>query len=159
VLSSGLRVGNQRRTEEVMFARILVPTDFSPSCAAALDYARVLAARFGATLHLLHVLENDFLRPMIPDPETVEAATLRQLRELLTADERERGAVCDVLRSDAVADEIVSYARSHKIDLVVIGVHDRSALAHLVKGRVAERVVRTADCMVLTSPEVTSSAA
>ena len=142
-----------------MFSRILVPTDFSACSATALDYARILAARFGASLHLLHVLENDFLRPMVVDPHTVEAGVLRQLHELLTIEDRERGAVPVVLRSDAVADAIVSYARSVGIDLIVMGTHGRAGLAHLLKGSVAERVVRTAPCMVLTDREAMTKAA
>ena len=142
-----------------MFTHILVPIDFSASSAAALDYARALAGRFDASLHLLHVLENDFLRPMVADPRAAEIAALRQLDELLTADERQRGAVTEVLRSDAVADEIVAYARSNSIDLIVMGTHGRTGLAHLLKGSVAERVARTAPCTVLTSREAMVKAA
>jgi nucleotide-binding universal stress UspA family protein len=142
-----------------MFTRILVPIDFSASSGAALDYARMLAARFGASLHLLHVLENDFLRPILADPQAVETGALRQLRELLTAEDRTRGAVPVVLRSDAVAEEIVSYARSNGIDLIVMGTHGRNGLAHLLKGSVAERVVRTAPCVVLTGREAITKAA
>jgi nucleotide-binding universal stress UspA family protein len=133
-----------------MFTRILVPIDFSASSGGALEYARKLAARFGASLHLLHVLENDFLRPTVADPQAVEAGALRQLRELLTAEDHQRGAVPVVLRSDAVAEEIVSYARSNGVDLIVMGTHGRNGIAHLLQGSVAERVVRTAPCMVLT---------
>lgn len=142
-----------------MFTRILVPTDFSVPSAAALDYARTLAARFGASLHVLHVLENDFLRPMVADPRAAETAALRQLGELLTVEERQRGAVTAVLRSDAVAEEIVDYARSNGVDLIVIGSHGRTGLAHLLQGSVAERVVRTAPCMVLTSRDAMTKAA
>ena len=142
-----------------MFTRILVPIDFSGASGAALNYARALAARFNARLHLLHVLENDFLRPTVADPQTVETGTLRQLWDLLTAEDLKRGAVPVVLRSDAVADEIVSYARSNGIDLIVMGTHGRSGLAHLLKGSVAERVVRTAPCIVLTGREAVTKAA
>ncbi len=41
-------------------ARILVPTDFSPPSAAALAMAKALAVRFGASIHLLHVLEDPY---------------------------------------------------------------------------------------------------
>jgi nucleotide-binding universal stress UspA family protein len=105
------------------------------------------------------VLENDFLRPTAADPQTVETGTLRQLRELLTAEDLKRGAVPVVLRSDAVAEEIVSYARSNGIDVIVMGTHGRSGLAHLLTGSVAERVVRTAPCMVLTGRELMTKAA
>ncbi len=43
-----------------MFTRILVPTDFSEPSEAALDYARVLAGKFGASLHVLHVFDAPF---------------------------------------------------------------------------------------------------
>ena len=43
-----------------MFTRILVPTDFSEPSEAALDYARALAGKFGASLHVLHVFDAPF---------------------------------------------------------------------------------------------------
>ena len=136
-----------------MFTRILVPIDFSASSGGALEYARKLAARFGASLHLLHVLENDFLRPTVADPQTVEAGALRQLRELLTAEDHRRGALPVVLRSDAVAEEIVSYARSNDVDLIVIATHGYTGWKHFAIGSTAERVVRAAPCPVLVVRE------
>ena len=44
-----------------MFNRILVPTDFSPPSDAALEYARILAAQFGSTLRILHVVDDQLL--------------------------------------------------------------------------------------------------
>jgi nucleotide-binding universal stress UspA family protein len=55
-----------------------------------------------------------------------------------------------VLVSNATAETIVDYARHHSIDLIVMGTHGRAAVAHLLMGSVAERVVRTASCPVLT---------
>ena len=45
---------------------------------------------------------------------------------------------------------IVEAAKMRKADLIVMGTHGRGALAHLVLGSVAERVLRTAQCPVLT---------
>jgi nucleotide-binding universal stress UspA family protein len=133
-----------------MFTRILVPTDFSPASDNALRYARALAAKFGAALEVLHVLDNDFLRAVVTDPHDVEMGALKKVQSLLTAGERERGAMALVMRSDDPADEIVSYARSTPIDLIVMGTHGRHGVAHLLMGSVAEKIVRDAPCPVMT---------
>lgn len=54
------------------------------------------------------------------------------------------------VRVENVADEITTYARQHAIDLIVIGTHGHTGLKHAVLGSIAEKVVRTADCPVLT---------
>lgn len=134
-----------------MFTRILVPTDFSPPSDAALAYARTLAGTFRAKLLVLQVLESEFLRAVVADPHDLETAALRQLQEHLTDDDRRRlHAVAVIERSDEPADEIISYARSGNVDLIVMGTHGRSGLAHLLMGSVAEKVVRSAPCPVMT---------
>ena len=132
-----------------MFARVLVPTDFSAPSDAALEYARVVVKAFGASLHVLHVLPNVFLRPMANDPHAIENGALSQLRDWLAGDDQ-RPAAASVARSDEPPDEIVSYARSNEIDLIVMGTHGRSGVTHFLVGSVAETVVRTAPCPVLT---------
>ncbi len=68
-----------------------------------------------------------------------------------TADDRSQLHACTVLEtSDEPADAITRYARCANIDLIVMGTHGRSGLSHLLVGSVAERVVRTAPCPVLT---------
>ena len=136
-----------------MFTRILVPTDFSPASGAALQYARVLASKFGASLEVLHVLDNDFLRAVVTDPRDVEAGASQKVQSLLTATERAHGATALVKRSDDPADEIVSYAKSAGVDLIVMGTHGRHGVAHLLMGSVAEKIVRDAPCPVMTVRE------
>jgi nucleotide-binding universal stress UspA family protein len=135
----------------IVLKNVLVATDFSPASDAALAYARALARTFGASLHLLHVAENQFLRPAAADPATIKTAQLRSLNERLTAADRDRlGAVAVLEVSDTPADAIVEYARRATIDLAVIGTHGRSGMSQILVGSVAERVVRTAPCPVLT---------
>ena len=55
-----------------------------------------------------------------------------------------------VLTALGTAEAIVEYAKTHTVDIIVMGTHGRRALAHLLMGSVAERVVRTAPCPVLT---------
>ena len=133
-----------------MFARILVPTDFSAPSEAALDYGRNLAGQFDAALHLLHIAENPFLRAVSGDPRLREEAPARWLQDRLTDADRRRGAVTIVEQSDEPASEILRYAKSNNIDLIVIGTHGRAGLARAVLGSVAETVVRAASCPVLT---------
>lgn len=135
----------------IALKRILVATDFGPAAEAALTYGRALAKNFGATLTVMHVAENFFMRPSITDPHALKAAIARRLEERLTVDDRGALHARVVLEtSDQPADEITRYAKQAEIDLIVMGTHGREGLAHLLVGSVAERVVRTASCPVLT---------
>jgi nucleotide-binding universal stress UspA family protein len=140
--------------------RILVPTDFSPTADAALEYAFVLAERFGASLQLLHVLDDPFVVDgMAADAYIAEAPALRtavldDARERL----RHRAAPREVLGQPIDTEvlfghgarTIAEYAAERGVDLIVMGTHGRSGFAHLLLGSVAERLVRTAPCPVLT---------
>jgi nucleotide-binding universal stress UspA family protein len=124
-------------------ARILVPTDFSTSSDGAVAFAKKLAQKFGASLHLIHVLEDWPLR---------EAATTQRLLDaVLTPDERQTLKATSVLLRGATASTIVSYAATHAIDLIVMGAEGQGAHGHL--GGVVESVVRESPCPVLTVNE------
>jgi nucleotide-binding universal stress UspA family protein len=69
----------------IVLKNILVATDFGPVSDAALIYGRALAKAFGARLHLLHVAENDFLRPSVSDPHARMEAAARRLDNCLTS--------------------------------------------------------------------------
>ena len=136
---------------------IMVPTDFSYASDAALGYARMLAARFGASLHLLHVLDE-------PGSWSEVYAAIPDVRDRLTADADRRlaalaaclpanlRATSEVLNG-APVPTIVRVAESRGIDLIVMGTHGRRGMGHLLLGSVAERVVRLAPCPVLTVRE------
>jgi len=134
-----------------MFKRILVPIDFSAPSDAALAYAKTLAGHFDATLRLLHVADPTFLRAVVADPGNRDTAVLNRLDDLLSdAEHRRFRVVSAVEHSEAAADEIVRYAHLKDIDLIVMGTHGRTGVAHVLLGSVAETVVRNASCPVLT---------
>jgi nucleotide-binding universal stress UspA family protein len=150
------------------FTRILVPTDFSAQSDAALATAKDLATRFGASLHLIHVLEDPYavatysadalgyLPPGIRELWQHEAE--KHFDDLVTPAERAQFPVTTtVLFSGSAAREIVEHAQANAIDLIVMGTHGRGGFAHLLLGSVAERVVRTATCPVLTVRGVATS--
>ena len=75
----------------------------------------------------------------------------RRLREQLTDDDMTSlHAATELETSDNLAESIVRYASTHGVDVIVLGTHGRGAMAQLFVGSVAERVVRTAPCPVLT---------
>jgi nucleotide-binding universal stress UspA family protein len=141
-----------------MFGRILVPVDFSALSDAALAYARMFADAWGGGLHLLHVT-GERLAPPHEGGRDAEPAALRRIRDRLTGDDRRRRLHIRVVERSAPADAILSYARSAGVDLIVMGTHGRTGVAHLVMGSVAEQVVRSAPCPVLTVHEAPRGAA
>ena len=140
---------------------ILVPTDFAPASDAALACARNLAEKYGARLSMLHVLTNPeatgVWTPEIYVPASLEARErlAREARDrvekALTADERTRTDVTIQIRIGSVAEDILEFAREHSVDLIVMGTHGRRGLSHLLLGSVAEQVLRSAPCPVLTA--------
>jgi nucleotide-binding universal stress UspA family protein len=133
-----------------MFARILVPTDFSAPSDAALEYARLFARAWGGALHLLHVTGEHLTPPHEGGDRNAEPAAMRQIRDRLTDDDRQRRLTIRVVERSAPAEAILRYAPSAEIDLIVMGTHGRSGVAHLLMGSVAEKVLRSAQCPVLT---------
>jgi nucleotide-binding universal stress UspA family protein len=140
--------------------KILVPTDFSAPSNSALVFAKALARKFGATLHLIHSLDNPFLTEAyapeiyVPPPAALREEWIKGAEDLLstqlTPDEQTVfNSTFDVVFGPA-PKAIVEYAAGHGIDLIVMGTHGRGGMAHLVMGSVAERVIRTACCPVLT---------
>lgn len=139
--------------------RILYPTDFSESTKAAAHYACDLADQFGAELHVLHVLHD--LTSLMPYTAVTLWAKPEHIAEIVDGAEKilaeipgaiwSKGkAIVRKVRVGNVADEITTYARQHGIDLIVIGTHGHTGLKHAVLGSIAEKVVRTADCPVMT---------
>jgi nucleotide-binding universal stress UspA family protein len=144
----------------IALKKILVATDFSEPSDAALAYGRELARTFDASLTVLHVVDNILTRAygaegvVLADPELqreIEISAQRQVDALLFDEDRKMlGTVGLVVTSNSPSAAIVTYARDASIDLIVMGTHGRGAIAQLLMGSVAERVVRIAPCPVLT---------
>lgn len=139
------------------FTTIVVPTDFSYASDAALGYARMLAARFGASLHLLHVVDEagswSEVYAAIPDiRDRLSADAARRLEAMVACLPPPVQATSAVVCGSPVPT-IVKVAESKGADLIVMGTHGRRGMGHLLLGSVAERVVRLAPCPVLTVRE------
>lgn len=143
----------------IQLSRILVPTDFSDYSRAALEYGCAVAEKFGAELHLLHVLQD--LVGLVPEPGLAFPPPGDYMRELQASADRALDELPGPLAPEGLSIEratrqgppfveIVRYAREAEIDLIVLGTHGRSGLAHMLLGSVAEKVIRKAPCPVLT---------
>jgi len=142
----------------ITLKRILVATDFSDASKAALVYGRELAHTFGARLDVLHVVPNlakyyaaESYTATFPEiEEGMEEAAQREVDLLLTDEDRRLGGRAMLRTLESPADGITRHAREVNIDLIVMGTHGRGGVSHLLLGSVAERVVRSAPCPVLT---------
>src|SRR6516225_7922520 len=139
--------------------RILVPTDFSKSSANALTYAVAFAEKFGAEIHLLHVVQDLALfipeavlvaPPPAPPVEQFASAARTALERVITDLQRPGLAIRPEVVEGTPYEEIVRFAREREVDMIVIGTHGHTGLAHILLGGVTDKVVRRAPCPVLT---------
>jgi nucleotide-binding universal stress UspA family protein len=136
---------------------ILVPSDFSECSDAAVRYGLELARKFGATLHLLHVVQDPvtqpwaaegFSAPLLEATDQWQKDAQVRLANAIPAEDRARTVVTSTIASPFV--EILRYAGANDIDLIVMGTHGRGGVSHVLLGSIAEKVVRRAPCPVLT---------
>jgi nucleotide-binding universal stress UspA family protein len=143
-----------------MIESVLFASDFSVSSERALAHGVDLVERTGAALHFMHVQEVS-MGPFVggePSPKLEEEKFQKQYRErcreamapyaLGPGGER---VSCVVERSSAAAPTLVEYAETHEVDLIVMGTHGRRGVQRALFGSVAEEVLRTAPCPVLTT--------
>jgi nucleotide-binding universal stress UspA family protein len=141
--------------------RILVPTDFSPCAAEALEHAIAMAKRLGATIDLLYVWEGhataipqQFDRLSSHTSECVaEFAATRDGRtmERLLRSLRKRGvAVRGVIEPGPIVEAIVRLAVRDGHDLIVMGRHGRTGMAAAIRGGVTTAVLALAPCPVFS---------
>ena len=139
-----------------MYQRILVPIDGSPTSTRGLDEALKLAKLTGASIRLVHVLDQ----PMFMGPETYTIDVFGILRKagekiMQTARERVVAAGIDVstfvseVFPGRVCDVVLEQAKAFSADLIVIGTHGRRGVGRLLVGSDAEQIVRLATVPVL----------
>ena len=141
----------------IQFQKILFPTDFSTCAAVAQKYAFDLARQCKAKLYVIHVVPNisflgdsEVFHMHVPDVsaemhksahEQLEAIVPKSLSDEIEVE------FC-VLDGDPFR-EILSFAKDHKVDLMVIATHGRSGLQHLLLGGTSDKVIRQAPCPVM----------
>lgn len=149
---------------EVNYKNILAPIDFSDHSRRALNISKEIAARYSARQHLLFVAEKRVL-PTFSDTGIPGVGVVEMDPEIVanaeTALEELNGNVggptveseYHVMEGD-VAQDIVSFAGSNEVNLIVMATRGLTGLDRFVLGSNTERVVRAAPCPVLTVPTI-----
>jgi nucleotide-binding universal stress UspA family protein len=142
---------------------ILVATDFSEGAEEAVSYAADLAAHFEAEIVLLHAynVEIPMASPMmsggyvLPDGffEEIAKQARLQTEEKAKALQAKGLRVTPVALDEPAALAITGEAERRKVDLIVMGTRGLTGLKHIALGSIADKVVRTAPCPVLTIGE------
>jgi nucleotide-binding universal stress UspA family protein len=137
---------------------ILAAVDFSEYSRVALHYAAEFAGAFDSEVLLCNVVEAaDILSQIPPGGEGYFPPNLSEIRKKKSQEECEKlldesgitnGRV--MVAAGKAFVEIIRIAREEDVDLIVVGTHGRGAVAHMLLGSVAEKVVRKAPCPVLT---------
>ena len=140
--------------------RVLVPVDFSGDSLNALAYARELVKPFKAEVVLVHVIEPIYyaapadMYMASPNLATIideqQRMAGQQLKRIAADLEKRRLRVHSVLKTGSPAHVIIETAQRLRADLIVMATHGHTGLVHLFMGSVAEKVVRGANCAVLT---------
>ncbi|MEK7368217.1 MAG: universal stress protein [Planctomycetota bacterium] len=141
----------------IKFKKILCPVDYSDCSAKALRYAAGLALKDSARLYLMHVIDKrvyDYGGPVYEAQLSPDAEVIEHLKEKLgeSVPKEIRGDIDveTIVTVGVPAQEIVNAADDKGVDVIVMGTHGRTGIAHVVMGSVAENVVRKALCPVLT---------
>ncbi len=143
------------------FKNIAYCTDFSENADEAFLVAKDLAWRYGATLHIVHVTVNFSIAPPVHETympiqydsdfaEQVTEGAKESIQTRYTNQFKETQAHVVHLLSGYPASEILRLAGEEKIDLIVMGSHGLTGIAHTLFGSTADRVVQKAPCSVLT---------
>jgi len=144
----------------IKLKKILYPTDFSRHSLAALPYAKDMAEKFGAELHVLHVVDSAYQYWMAGGEDT--AAVVMSENELMDSAQQQMDDFIEKNMSDYKSPmavkllpgrpflEIIHYASDNEIDMIVIATHGHGALASMFMGSVTEKVLRKAPCPVMS---------
>lgn len=144
-----------QQVARISLKNILVPTDFSPTSAAALPFALSLARIYGSTLLAFHVIPPEPLQQVVPDRLAAQDdRDWQEARRNLTefAHDLHIGEIpckCLLERGDLV-EAIPAVVHDRAVDLVVLGTHGRRGVTKLLLGSAGEKIYRSSPCPVLT---------
>jgi len=147
----------KKQRSAISVKNVLFATDFSATSETALPYASAICHRFGCTLHVAHVLSDANLLLMTGGVDYMSVETVYEDAHS-QAEEKVRQVASRLsniphrtyVRHGQVWPNLSDIVSENKIDLIIVGTHGRSGLGKFVLGSVAEDILRSAPCPVLT---------
>ena len=141
----------------MMFTNILVPFDLSNQSIHAFKTALNIAKKFNSKITLLTCLEGDAWHHKFYDSKAdneiikkQKKATLAQIAKIEPLAKKDNIVIkSQIIRSTSVVKDIINYAKSRKMDLIVMGSHSRTGVDKIILGSVANGVTQKARCPVL----------
>ncbi|NIU01260.1 MAG: universal stress protein [Nitrosopumilaceae archaeon] len=141
----------------MLFKNILVPYDLSKPSNHAFKVALNMAKKYGSKITVITCVEGDPWHHKYYDSRADEEllknqkkAAKNHLNKLADDAKKEKVPFTSrILKTESIVKELVSYAKSHKIDLIVMGSHGRTGFDKLILGSVANGVVQRVRCPIL----------
>lgn len=135
---------------------ILVPTDFSDSSLRALEFGQCMAKQHNSLIHLLHIVEPDYV---VKSPRGDESMARYRRARILESEEDLRRFAAKVNLSDTkiaeailegyAPEKILLYARDARIDLILLSTTGSGKVTRQLMGKVADRVLRNSKIPVI----------
>ncbi|MCC7256891.1 MAG: universal stress protein [Gammaproteobacteria bacterium] len=136
---------------------IVFPTDFSEMSAGALPWVRRMADQLQADVHVIYVVEEPHIYATldmgpvpIPSVDELTRSAEKRMANFVDAHLKALGGFTTRVLVGRPAEQLVSYANSHKAALIVMTTHGYSGLKHVLLGSTTEAVLRHAACPVLS---------
>lgn len=135
------------------FKRIVFPTDFSDTAAAALKTACGLAAKYGADLHIVSVVDASVYAysgyPYVDLSAELAAEAARKMQKMKLPPEGKGVHIVPAILQGSITGELARYCEKNNADLIVMASHARGKVARFFLGSVADKLLHEADCPVL----------
>lgn len=137
-----------------MLKKILVPTDGSDHARKAIGHAADIAAKYKATVYLIHVIPPLHIMPEV-DIEKIQDNQQKFAEQIIEEAERELKKTgiasyqSTILRGQP-AREIIEFARKNGVDMIVMGSHGAGKVETLMLGSISNKVCHLAECTCVT---------
>ena len=137
-----------------MLNKILIATDGSDHARKAIEYASDIAAKYEATVYLIHVVSPVHSLPEV-DTQKIQDNQQKIAKEIIEEAEREiKKKGVETYQSTILqgnpAQEIIEFARKNSVDMIVMGSHGAGKMEMLMLGSVSNKVCHLADCTCVT---------